>query len=54
MNELYEIDELIAKVLADEATADEQKAVEAWLNAAPANRKYFEDIKRIWSESMGR
>ena len=51
MNELYEIDELIAKVLADEATADEQKAVEAWLNAAPANRKYFEDIKRIWSES---
>jgi transmembrane sensor len=51
MNELYDIDELIAKVLADEATADEQKAVESWLNAAPENRKYFEDLKRIWSES---
>lgn len=51
MNELYEIDELIAKVLADEATHDEQKAVETWLDESPANRKYFEDIKRIWSES---
>lgn len=51
MNELYEIDELIAKVLADEATQDEQKVVETWLDESPANRKYFEDIKRIWSES---
>ena len=51
MNELYDIDDLIAKVLADEATADEQQAVESWLDAAPENRKYFEDIKRIWFES---
>ncbi len=51
MNELYDIDDLIAKVLADEATADEQHTVESWLDAAPQNRKYFEDIKRIWFES---
>ncbi len=51
MNELYDIDDLIAKVLADEATADEQTAVESWLDAAPENRKYFEDLKRIWFES---
>jgi transmembrane sensor len=51
MNELYEIDELIAKVLTDEATVAEQKTVETWLDAAPENRKYFEDLKRIWSES---
>ena len=51
MNELYDIDDLIAKVLADEATADEQTAVESWLDAAPDNRKYFEDLKRIWFES---
>ena len=48
MNELYDIDDLIAKVLADEAAADEQQAVESWLNTATENRKYFEDIKRIW------
>ena len=52
MNELYDIDDLIAKVLADEATADEQTAVESWLDAAPENRKYFDDIKRIWFESF--
>ncbi|MBL7814442.1 MAG: FecR domain-containing protein [Saprospiraceae bacterium] len=51
MNELYEIDDLIAKVLADEATADEQQTVEAWLDVSPDNRKYFEDLKRIWFES---
>ncbi len=51
MNELYDIDDLIAKVLADEATADEQTAVESWLDAAPENRKYFDDLKRIWFES---
>ena len=51
MNELYDIDDLLAKVLADEATADEQTSVESWLDAAPENRKYFEDLKRIWFES---
>ncbi len=51
MNELYEIDELIAKVLTDEATVDEQKTVNNWLDAAPENWKYFTDLKRIWSES---
>ncbi len=51
MNELYEIDDLIAKVLADEATDVEQADLNRWLAESPTNEKYFADIKQIWTQS---
>ena len=48
---LPEIDDLIAKVLTDEATADDNKELNQWLDAAPENQQYFDDLKRLWSES---
>lgn len=51
MNELYEIDDLIAKVLTDEATDVEQTELNRWLAESPENQKYFADLKRIWTQS---
>ena len=51
MNELYEIDDLIAKVLTDEATDVEQTELNRWLAESPTNQKYFADLKRIWTQS---
>ena len=51
MNKLYDIDDLIAKVLTDEATAVEQTEVTRWLAESPTNQKYFADLKRIWTQS---
>lgn len=48
---LPEIDELIAKVLTDEANADEKADFEKWLNESPENQRYFDDLTRIWSDS---
>ncbi len=48
---LPEIDDLIAKVLTDEATNEDKKELSQWLDAAPENRQYFDDLKRLWSES---
>jgi transmembrane sensor len=46
-----EIDDLIAKVITNEATTAEQQTLQAWVNNAPENRHYFEDLKRVWVES---
>ena len=48
---LPEIDDLIAKVLTDEATAEDKKELSQWLDDAPENRQYFDDLKRLWSKS---
>ena len=48
---LPEIDDLIAKVLTDEATTEDIEELSQWLDAAPENRQYFDDLKRLWSES---
>ncbi len=48
---LPEIDDLIAKVLTDEATAEDKKELSQWLDVAPENRQYFDDLKRLWSKS---
>ena len=48
---LPEIDDLIAKVLTDEATTEDMEELSQWLDAAPENRQYFDDLKRLWSES---
>ena len=48
---LPEIDELIAKVLANEATLEDKTALKKWLDESSDNRQYFDDLSRIWSES---
>ncbi len=48
---LPEIDDLIAKVLTDEASAAEQAEFMAWVEAAPDNRHYFDALKKVWDSS---
>ena len=51
MEKFYEIDELIAKVLADEATAAERRDLEKQVAESPDLQRYFEQMKRIWLAS---
>lgn len=48
------IDDLIGKVLAGEATADEQDELMQWLNSEPANQKYFDQVKEIFTKAEAR
>ena len=48
---LPEIDDLIAKVLTDEATTEDKQELSQWLDDSPENRQYFDDLKRLWSKS---
>jgi transmembrane sensor len=48
---LPEIDDLIAKVLTEEASRKEQVELQTWLKESPDNAQYFEALKRIWTES---
>ena len=48
---LPEIDDLIAKVLTDEATTTEQAEFKAWLKESPDNAQYFEELKHVWHDS---
>jgi transmembrane sensor len=48
---LPEIDDLIAKVLTEEASRKEQVELQTWLKESPDNEQYFEALKRIWTES---
>jgi transmembrane sensor len=48
---LPEIDDLIAKVLTDEATTKEQVELKTWLRESPENKQYFDALKRVWEES---
>ncbi len=50
VNEFF-MDELLAAYLAGQATVEEQRIVEDWIDASPANRKQFDDFKLIWNES---
>ncbi len=45
---LPEIDELIAKVLTDEATTEDAAELNQWLKESPENQRYFDDLSRIW------
>lgn len=44
-------DDLLVKYLLGETRPEEVGAVEGWLAAAPANRRYFEHFQLIWEES---
>jgi transmembrane sensor len=44
------IDELIAKVLAKEASADEQAWLDSWANESELNKVYVEDSKKLFTQ----
>jgi transmembrane sensor len=48
---LPKIDELIAKVLTDEATVTEQVELKNWLTESPDNQQYFEALQTVWTSS---
>jgi transmembrane sensor len=51
MHSLNDYSELIVRVLAGDATNDEEKALQLWINASSDSRKYFEDLHTLWRES---
>ena len=44
-----EMDELIAKVLTEEASSTDEIKLRSWLEESPDNRQYFEELKNIWT-----
>ena len=51
MIDFYEIDDLIAKVLTDEASAEEQATLRQQLAESPDLQQYFEQMQRLWVAS---
>lgn len=51
MEHQYDTDELIAKHLAGEISAEEQARLEKWLAQSPDNPLYFKQMQRIWQKS---
>ena len=49
--EINDIDDLIGKVLAGEATTEEQGRLDAWSNASAENQKYVDQIKTIFDKA---
>ena len=49
--ELNDIDDLIGKVLSNEATPEEVREVETWRNASEENENYFADLKLIFGRA---
>lgn len=52
-NSWNDIDDLIGKVLAEEATAEERLALAQWRSASTENEKYFNDLVEIFSNASG-
>lgn len=50
-NETIAIDLLIANYLSGEATQSEKEELNNWMEESPANRRVFEQNKRIWEKS---
>ncbi|MDZ7877666.1 MAG: FecR domain-containing protein [Saprospiraceae bacterium] len=51
MIDFYEIDELVAKILTDEATAAEQEMLRVQLAESSELQQYFEQMQRLWRAS---
>lgn len=49
--EFNDIDDLIGKVLSNEATADEVRVVESWRKESSENEKYFADLELIFAKA---
>lgn len=45
--------ELIAKYIKEEASEEERKELEHWLNANDSNKKLFEEAKKAWNKGLG-
>jgi transmembrane sensor len=53
MSELYQnIDDLLAKTLSQEASAEEAAIVKKWLDASPENPQYFKEFEWMWEKSL--
>lgn len=50
-NEITDIDDLIGKVLAGEASEEEQLRLDAWSRSSADNQKYFNQIKTIFEKA---
>ena len=50
-NEQHIMDDLLVKYLLGEASAEEQREVQSWIDANGNNRRYFEHFRLIWDES---
>ena len=50
-SELNDIDDLIGKVLSEEATLEEAREVETWRKASDENQKYYADMQLIFSKA---
>lgn len=46
------LEDLLVKYLLQEASPGESQSVDQWLAADPANRRYFDQLKLIWEESL--
>jgi ferric-dicitrate binding protein FerR (iron transport regulator) len=54
LNENYhkQFEDLLVKYLLQEASPAEIRQVEEWLSADPANQRYYEDIQKVWQQSL--
>ena len=50
-NEQHIMDDLLVKQLLGEASAEEQRQVQAWIELDRANRQYYEHFRLIWEQS---
>ena len=46
-----EIDDLIVKILTDEASEHDKLELDHWLKASSENHRYYDDVKRVWLAS---
>lgn len=53
MTNIFNIDELILKVLDEVATPDETQTLARWLEASPENEVYFNQLKKAWNLTSG-
>ncbi len=51
MNERYIMDDLLVKYLLEEATEEEIRHVQQWIEENEANKKQYEQLKQIWTAS---
>ncbi len=53
MTEFYDnIDDILAKKLANETTAEEEAAVQNWLEKSPDNPAYFKEFTWLWEQTQ--
>ncbi len=48
-----DIDELLAKQLAGEASPEEAQRIDDWLRASSHNQEYFNSLQRLWQQAAG-